>query len=307
MASSSLAATVLAVLGVAGVTVAYRRRTMRQVANHFARRHPVGPDGIVPGAASIVSRGNSAKRVLILHGFGDTPQSVRSLVDAFEAENFAVSAPLLPGHGRTLEALDQTAETDWLDAARAAWHAVCAEGSVHVLAGQSMGGALAVLLATERPPDLLLLASPFLSVRPSVARAARWSRFWGMVAPFQETSDAASIQDPQELAASLGYGAATARTLRALVRITGQARRALPTITVPTLVVQSREDNRIDADAARAAFAEIGARDKELVWRTGVGHVVLADSGRREVARLMVQWAAARIGATPDRSGALFS
>jgi carboxylesterase len=178
---------------------------------------------------------------------------------------------------------------------------------VHVLAGQSMGGALAVLLATEHPPDLLLLASPFLSVRPSVARAAQWSWVWGLLAPYQSTADAASIQDPQELAASLGYGAATARTLRALVRIAQQARRVLPTITVPTLMVQSREDNRIDADAASAAFAAIGAHDKALVWRTGAGHVVLADRGCQDVARLMVQWATARTGATPDRSSALFS
>jgi len=305
--SPSLVAGALALLGGAGVALGLRWRTMRRVSDHFASRHPVGPDGTVPGASAIACDRTSAKRVLILHGFADTPQSVRSLADAFDAQGFAVCAPLLPGHGRTVEALDRTTDADWLDAARAAWQAVCATGTVHVLAGQSMGGALAVLLAAERPPDVLLLASPFLSVRPAVARAARWSWLWGLVAPFQETADAASIQDPQELSASLGYGAATASTLRALVRIADRARRALPALTVPTLVVQSREDNRIDSDAAQAAFAAIAARDKALVWRTGAGHVVLADRGRQEVARLMVQWAAMRTGATPDPSSALFS
>jgi esterase/lipase len=42
--------------------------------------------------------------VLVLHGLGSTVQSVRPLAEGLAERGFAVSAPLLPGHGQTVEA-----------------------------------------------------------------------------------------------------------------------------------------------------------------------------------------------------------
>ncbi|MCA1691284.1 MAG: carboxylesterase, partial [Actinobacteria bacterium] len=58
---------------------------------------------------------------LVLHGLTGTLQSVRGLADAFARAGFAVEAPLLPGHGTTVEELEHTDWEDWLGAARAAY------------------------------------------------------------------------------------------------------------------------------------------------------------------------------------------
>lgn len=281
--------------------MAGREWNRRLVLKRVLARRPVGGDGVIPGAHTISRPGGVARGALVLHGFGDTPQSVQALCDALARAGYAVEAPLLPGHGRTLASLNRADERQWLSEARAAWLAMRSRHGTCVLAGQSMGGALAVLLAAETPPAALVLYAPFLSATPAFARAVRWSRFWGLWMPYVETADPRSIRDPEALIASRAYGAATARSMRALSRLMQQARGVLPRVTVPTLLVQSPEDNRVSASGAEWAFARLGAADKELVWRPGEGHVLLADRGRDAVSSLGVQWCQRFAG--PVRAG----
>lgn len=267
-----------------------REWNRRLVLKRVLARRPVGPDGVIPGAHTISRPGGVARGALVLHGFADTPQSVQVLCDALARAGYAVEAPLLPGHGRTLASLNRADEQQWLAEARAAWLAMRSRHGTCVLAGQSMGGALAVLLAAETPPAALVLCAPFLSATPAFARAVRWSRLWGLWMPYVETADPRSIRDAEALIASRAYGAATAASMRALSRLMHQARMRLPQVTVPTLLVQSPEDNRVSAAGAEWAFGQLGAAEKELVWRSGEGHVLLADRGRDAVSALAVQW-----------------
>lgn len=270
--------------------VGLRERNRRAVLRRVLARRPVGPDGVIPGAHSISRPGGVARAALVLHGFGDTPQSVATLCDALARAGYAVEAPLLPGHGRTLASLHRADERQWLAEARAAWLALRSRYGTCVLAGQSMGGALAVLLAAEEPPAALVLSAPFLAATPAFQRAARWAWAWGLWQPYVETADPRSIRDAEGLIASRAYGAATSRSLRALERLMRQAQAALPRVTAPTLYVQSPEDNRIPQAGAARAFAQLGAAEKQLVWRPGEGHVLLADRGRDAVSALAVQW-----------------
>jgi carboxylesterase len=270
--------------------VGLRERNRRVVLRRVLARRPVGSDGVIPGAHSVHRPGGVARGALVLHGFGDTPQSVEALCDALAKAGYAVDAPLLPGHGRTLASLDRATERQWVMEARAAWLAMRSRHGTCVLAGQSMGGALAVLLAAEAPPAALVLCAPFLSATPGFARAVRWAWAWGLWQPYVETADPRSIRDPEALIASRAYGAATARSLRALWRLMRQAQVALPRVTAPTLLIQSPDDNRVAASGAEWAFARLGAPEKSLVWRPGEGHVLLADRGRDQVCALAVQW-----------------
>jgi carboxylesterase len=101
---------------------------------------------------------------------------------------------------------------------------------------------------------------------------------------------ATSIQDQAEAARSLGYGVFTPAALRALRATVARAIEALPNVTSPTLMIQSRQDNRIPADAAQRAFDRLGAPDKELVWVTGAGHVLTVDFGRDRVFQLVADF-----------------
>jgi carboxylesterase len=181
-----------------------------------------------------------------------------------------------------------------MDTVRHAYRELSAVHSWVAVAGLSMGGALAAQLLAEEPsvPAAALL-SPYLAMPARIAVAARFASLWGFAVPYVRALDPAarrSIRDESEAARSLAYGIFTPAALRALRRTVARGMRALPHITSPTLMVQSREDNRISPDAAQRAFDRIGAADKRLVWLTGAGHVITVDYGRDHVFALVAEW-----------------
>ena len=108
------------------------------------------------------------------------------------------------------------------------------------------------------------------------------------------TADERSIHDPAARALSLSFGTTTPRLTRELLLIADRARAALPRLKVPTIYLQSREDDRIESAVAERAFESLGAQEKRMVWLRSGGHVVAADEARDEVVRLVAEWLAAR-------------
>jgi len=238
----------------------------------------------------------NAPAVLLLHGVGDTPASLRYLAEALHAEGYAVEVPLLPGHGRTLRDFSAVTADAWYDAAREALRALLARREWVAVGGLSMGGALSARLAADDElgdaVQAVVLLAPYLVPPAFVRAAARLSRAWGVVVPYVSTQDPRSIQDEVERARALGYGAMTPSALRALVATADAARVALPRITAPTLVVLSRHDNRVAAASAERAFARIGSADKRMLWRDIGGHILPVDHGRDEVFAATLDWLA---------------
>jgi carboxylesterase len=237
--------------------------------------------------------------VLVLHGFGDTPQSVAPVCAALAAAGWTVEAPLLPGHGRTLVAMAQHDERDWLAAARAAYGGLRATHARVTLVGQSMGGALAVCLAAEHPPPAMVLLAPYLAMPPRVRRLARVLAPLAAVVPYWRSApNTRSIHDPVARGAARALPSTSGRALGALARLVTQARAALLAVQAPVRYLQSREDHRIPAAAAAGAFAALAAPTKELVWLEGCGHVLAVDHHRAAVATATVEWLA-RHGGPP--------
>lgn len=243
--------------------------------------------------------------MLLLHGFGDTPQSLHYLAADLHARGYDVRAPLLPGHGRTVEALDATSHTEWLALARAELAAMRARCRWVALGGLSMGGALAAVLAAEvRDVPALVLLAPYLRmprlVRWAAATHVVWSR---RVGPIRAAAPE-SIQDPVERAAGLGYGAVTGRAVHELATVARMARRALPRVVAPTLIVQSEEDNRVPVRVARRALAALGATHKRLVLVRGAGHIITVDYGRERVFQEVRDWLGGGPGTVPPEPAA---
>jgi carboxylesterase len=270
----------------------YRVRAAARVEREYAARFPAGTDGIVLGAESIVLHGTNGRLLLLLHGSGDTPQTMRYLAERLQGAGYGVHVPLLPGHGRSPRAFSRVTAEAYLDAADEALAAARRESAWVGVVGLSMGGAIAAQLAA-RTPDIrvLVLLAPYLLAPAEVRFAARTSWLWGTVQPYMPGRGAASVHDPREGAASRAYGVFPPSALRALVDTANRGRRALPGVTAPTLVVNSREDNRIPAALATRATDALGA-PTERHWVAGCGHVITVDYCKAEVAELVLAFLA---------------
>jgi carboxylesterase len=251
----------------------------------------LGPDGVVIGGEGFVLERRGAPAVLLLHGGGDTPQTLRYLAADLYAAGFHVEAPLLPGHGRSLADFMRVTADDLTSAAVAAYHELTATHAWVGLIGLSMGGALAVQVAAREPAlPALGLAAPYLEMPLAIDIAARLSWIWGLFVPAVRSGRGISMLDPVERARSLAYGAFTAPALRALRKTVRRAAAALPHVAAPTLVIQSREDNRITVPAAERAFARLGAKEKRIEWVTGAAHIITVDYGHDRVNGALVDW-----------------
>jgi len=245
---------------------------------------------VLSGAETIDLQEEGSKGVLLLHGFGDTPQTLSLLARRLRAAGYAVLAPLLPGHGRTMRAFNESTAADWIAASEQALKEMqtrCADVSV---VGLSMGGALgAIVTASNRSVRSLVLIAPYLGMPLPIRLAASTHWVWGRIAGEINARDPRSIKNPIEREKNLAYGAVTGRALFQLWTVVRRARKTLSSVEAPTLIIQSRDDPRIAPAVAEWALRQLGAENKKLVWAEG-GHVITVDYGRERVLTEVEGW-----------------
>ncbi len=282
------------------VALLWAQRTWRGVrrAQRFRRRFPASPDGIVIGAEPRHYAGDGRRALLLLHGYNDSPASLDDVARAIHASGWTVRLPLLPGHGRSLEAWDAWTGAEAVEFVRAEYAALRATHPIVVVGGLSMGGALAAWLAAEADADGVLLFAPMLFVPRPMQVAVSTARVWTLVTRHVSGGGARSIQDPEAQRRSISYGCSTRHSLEALQYVAEGAIPRLGFVKAPTLVCQSREDNRLPEDQSRRAFARLGAADKTIHWVSGAGHVLTMDYGWKQLAATATEWLAARWPAT---------
>lgn len=271
---------------------------------------PRGADGIIRGAEPAEFDGNGRGGVLLLHGFGDTPQAVRDLAAALAARGWTARALLFPGHGRSLPDFARSRASHWIAHARRELEALRERHAEVHLVGLSMGGAIAAILAAEdaaagRAPRSLSLLAPYVDMPRPVRRLARCHRLFTPFVPYAAGRSERSIHDPDAAARTLGYGVLTPRLLRELLRVVERTRDALPAVTSPTLWVQSVHDNRIAPQSARVGFDRLGAAEKRMEWLDGCGHVITVDYEHLRVTGLVADWLASHAAGAPAAGAAL--
>jgi carboxylesterase len=234
---------------------------------------------------------SGARGCLLLHGFAGTPPEVRDLGEFLAAHGFDAMGPLLAGHGETPEAM---ARTRWVDWARSAQHALdrlradCREVFV---AGQSLGGTIALHLAANNP-----------DVRGVVAVAAMGSprffpdwrlrviRWWKYVEPWHVPARDSDLGDPERLRALHSYARRPSACIESLMRFIRVVERELPAVRTPSLLLQGRRDRTVPVQNATFILDRLGATDKHLIWFERSGHAVTVDLERDQLNRTVLRW-----------------
>ena len=269
-----------------------RRRSAHAVESDYASRFPVDANGIAEGAQAYTLTGTNGRSLLLVHGFGDTPQSIRYVADRVHEAGYTVHAPLLPGHGRSPQKFAVTSPAEYYEAARQALAGLRPSEQWVGVVGQSMGGAISARLASESPDvQVLVLLAPYLVPTDGARRAAASSWMWGILKPYVRGQDGRSVHDPAANMQSRAYGSFSPGALRALIATADAGLRALPKLTLPTLVVFSEQDNRIPKANAMKAMESLRA-PSERHWVTGCGHVIAVDYCKDKVTELLLDFLA---------------
>ncbi|MEX2110341.1 MAG: alpha/beta fold hydrolase [Gemmatimonadaceae bacterium] len=255
------------------------------------KTRPKQAEAITAGAEPIDLQEEGSHGALLLHGFGDTPQTLALLAKRLKAAGYGVHAPLLPGHGRNLAAFTKSGADEWAAAARSAFVDMSRRHRSVSIVGLSMGGALAIALTAEvQDVPALALIAPYIEMPRVLSLAASTHRLWGRFAGEISAQSPQSIHDLIERERSLAYGTVTGSGLYQLLKVVRRARKALADVRAPTLLIQSRDDPRCSPRGAEQAMKKLGAREKKLVWTEGAGHVITVDYGRERVYSEVRAW-----------------
>ncbi|HSP39402.1 MAG TPA: alpha/beta fold hydrolase [Frankiaceae bacterium] len=242
---------------------------------------PWEAEGSEPGSGSTADVG-----VLVLHGFTGNPQSMRPLAEALAAAGFAVSLPLLPGHGTQVEDMLPTRWADWSTAAEDAYQRLAARCRAVVVAGLSMGGTLTAWLGTRHPEIAgLVLVNPLIDgSAPGVAGLVDQLRAAGVELVPGIGSDIA-LEGTVESA----YPMTPVQPLLDLHAALGPLVADLGTIRCPVLIFNSPQDHVVEPVSSDTLAAAVGGAVERVTLERSF-HVATLDHDARLIEERAVEF-----------------
>jgi carboxylesterase len=166
---------------------------------------------------------------------------MRPLGDALADRGYSVMGINLPGHATTEADMAKTGWKDWLSASQNALAHLRRRCPTVTVAGLSMGGAIALILAEEGLSDACVtLSAP-------MAAQNKWIHLSGLLSPFvpRISWEAGPEREQLNAAFDYGYSGFSTRTAADLNRLIRMARKNLAKVACPVLAVQSTAIPRV--------------------------------------------------------------
>lgn len=222
---------------------------------------------------------------LLIHGFTSTPGELRPLGEYLNAAGFTIFGVLLPGHGTKPEDMMGVSHEQWYAAVVQGYEKIKAECESVVVIGHSLGGLLAIKLATNYPVDKLI------TLAAAIKPMDRSLYFAGLAKHFLKYTKWKPKTYPLEQKPyMLGYNKFPVAAVHQLHLLVKQVRALLPEIMVDTLVIQSRRDKTVAPKSATRIHNLIKSERKQVLWLDNVGHAFPAAPNGRRVFGEIVKW-----------------
>jgi len=224
---------------------------------------------------------------LLIHGFTATTAEVRWLGKYLHERGYTVSGPLLPGHLTTPQDMNRRRWREWTGAVEEAYKQLATRCEHIFVCGESMGGLLALLLASEHPEIAgIVVYSPALRIA-NHASAMRLAHLLQRFVPHVKKP----VREPS--AADARWKGYTVNPIPALVQMHNlqrQVRSRLQAIHQPLLVIQGRLDQTIDLQSGEIILANVSSQDKEMRWLEQSTHCVILDCEWEQAADLTLRF-----------------
>lgn len=246
---------------------------------------------LMPGAEPFFHSGGSTG-VLLLHGLSASVQEVAWLGEHLHKAGHTVHAPRLYGHGITADHMLRMRWQDWYYSALDGYHLLCQHCDRVVIAGFSMGGALALRLASEVPSvGVVAMAAAFwLPVTPRwLPSAARFIRPY--IATYDQSTDKLhhTIMDMQRqrgepVTGRVAYYRQSAVGVAQLLRLQEELAVVVYKISAPALLIYSHKDRTIPFDnMVRLAAALKNSPSIQQVELYESDHIITNDVDHQQV------------------------
>ena len=251
------------------------------------------PSPLPPSSSAPFALPGSRAHALLIHGFSGTPYELRPVAEALQRRDIASSAVLLPGHGTEPLALGRVTVEEWKAAAEAAFRALPTD-KPRVLVGASMGGLLALWLATRFARELrgVVVLAPALVFRPlgRVGLLLARAGLWRALPLLRKERPGGDISDAQARDLNPAYPAMAVHGIKELDRLRREVRALLPRVHVPVCAIHGARDDTIDPASSELVIARVRAPRVERHLLPHSRHVLGIDLERDVVASLTTRF-----------------
>lgn len=262
--------------------------------------------------------GSREKGIVLVHGLAGSPPEMRFLAKRFNKMGFTCLAPVMAGHCRDLPTLLKTNYHDWVGSVQSAIERLKTEVDQVFVAGICVGGGVGLLAAHRMPAGVVsgaAIYSPTLIYNGW--NAPWWHKHLHWLVP---------IVTPMPLSHRIGFneklpfGLKSDRIRKAVTKNSGDGidgtlpsfplkglnenfrlnkalKKALPSMTIPTLLIHSRQDDVSGPENAENIKARHGGRC-EIAYLEDSYHKIHIDQERQKAADLTADFFG-RPAATP--------
>ena len=237
---------------------------------------------IIPTAEPFFLPGNRTG-CLLVHGFTGAPKEMRWMGEYLAGKGFSVLGVRLAGHTTTPEDMVRSNWTDWTASVEDGFNLLRGVADHVYLVGLSMGGVLSLLMSTRLDVSgVVAISTPYKLVDDwRLNYVDLLSKF----IPYLPKSDdlpGAGWFDQEAWKDHVSYPQNPVRSLGQLNRLLAEMRAALPRVSVPALLIHSKDDGYVLPENLENIYASLGTSDKTKIYITGSGHVVTRDAARNQ-------------------------
>ncbi|GEN52560.1 alpha/beta hydrolase [Halobacillus faecis] len=222
---------------------------------------------VMHGAEEMRFEGNEVG-ILVSHGFTGTTQSMKPLVEAYARSGYTVCCPRLKGHGTTPEDMESTSHLDWVKSIEEGYAWLKERCSKVFVVGLSMGGTLALYMASEhRDIEGVIPINAAIDI-PALENSQ------GMDERFIDAIGS-DIKDPETV--ELAYDRTPVKSIGELVTLMGKVKDRLDEIHCPIMIFVSDEDHVVPPHNSEVIFESVFSEHKEIIHLENSYHVATLD------------------------------
>ena len=232
---------------------------------------------MIDGGQPFFLKNGGSSGVLLIQGFTGLPVEMFLLGEFLNRAGFNVLCPRLAGHGTCEEDLMRTTKDDWFKSVLDGFFILRGISPDISVVGGSMGGLLALKLATEQKiSKIVTLAAPiFIDDGLGLEN----------LPPREFCSDACIIQPRKKIsdvpqAVNNVYKRTPLISVHELVDLIADVKNILPKITAPILIMHGEEDHTAQPRSARYIMDNIGSKQKFITTIANSGHLLPLEENR---------------------------
>jgi carboxylesterase len=223
--------------------------------------------------------GSNGFLVICVHGFGGSPAEHYFTAKALNEAGYAVSVPLLKGHGTRIEDLDVCHYQDWIDSLEEEYQKRKTDYQGVYFLGLSMGGLLSLYMAEHHPEiKAVSLLAPALIYKQKSTYAAWLLLPFKKHLPFSNSFPNMPKENRPYLAA--GYGASSVPAALQMTKLQKIVKKDLKAIHQPVILFQSKADTMVDPKTEAYILNHISSVEKQGTMFEQSSHVITLDSDK---------------------------